>query len=84
MTDTWQLSEAKRRLGEVVDLAAVGLPQIITRRGKPVAVVLDFDDYIGSYLPRLRLVDALRTAPAGLAELDFGRDPSLPSELLKL
>ena len=40
-----QLRDAKARLSSVVDLAARGKPSVITRHGKPEAVVLGFADW---------------------------------------
>ena len=42
---TWQLQDAKNRLGAVVDAAIAGEPQQITRRGTPVVVVIAAEDY---------------------------------------
>ena len=41
----WQLQEAKNRLSEVVNLANEQGPQVITRHGEEVAVVLSYDDW---------------------------------------
>ena len=38
--DSTSLAEAKARLSELVDKASAGEPQIITRRGKPVAKIV--------------------------------------------
>jgi len=43
----WQLQTAKQKLSEVVDRAVGEGPQIITRRGNEVAVVLSIEDYRG-------------------------------------
>ena len=43
-TSTWSLEDAKNRFGEVVN-AARQSPQTITRRGKPLVVVLDAMEY---------------------------------------
>ena len=40
-----QLKDAKANLSRVVDQAARGKPSVITRRGKPEAVVLGFADW---------------------------------------
>jgi prevent-host-death family protein len=42
----WSLQEAKRQLGGVVDAAAAGDPQLLTRRGVPTAVVISYRDYL--------------------------------------
>ena len=38
--DTTSIADAKARLSELVDRAEAGEPQIITRRGKPVAKIV--------------------------------------------
>ena len=40
-----QLKDAKAKLSAVVDRAAQGEPSVITRHGKPEAVVLGFADW---------------------------------------
>ena len=42
---TWQLQDAKNRFSAVVDAALAGEPQEVTRRGKPVVVVVAFEEY---------------------------------------
>lgn len=41
----WSLQDAKNRFSAVVDAALRGKPQRVTRRGKPVVVVLAVDEY---------------------------------------
>ena len=41
----WSLQDAKNRFSAVVDAALSGQPQLVTRRGKPVAVVLSAETY---------------------------------------
>ena len=42
---TWQLQDAKNRFSAVVDAALAGEPQEVTRRGKPVVVVVAFEEF---------------------------------------
>ena len=42
---SWQLQEAKNRFSAVVEAALTGEPQEVTRRGKPVVVILAFEEY---------------------------------------
>jgi len=42
---TWPLQDAKNRLSELVDRAKAGIPQIITRRGRQVVVVIGIEDF---------------------------------------
>jgi prevent-host-death family protein len=41
----WQLEDAKQQLSRVVERARAEGPQVLTRNGKEVAVLLDVDDY---------------------------------------
>lgn len=53
---TWSLQDAKNRFSAVVDAALAGQPQHVTRRGRPVVVVLREEDY--EHLRRLRRANA--------------------------
>ena len=53
MESTWTLQDAKNRFSAVVDAAARGEPQKVTRRGKWVSVVLSAEEY-----QRLQSLDA--------------------------
>ena len=72
---SWQLQEAKNRFSAVVEAALTGEPQEVTRRGKPVVVILAFEEY-----QRLReakagdtpsFVDHLMSIPKGTDEDGF-------------
>jgi len=41
----WQLQDAKNRFSAVVDAALAGEPQRVTRRGRPVVVVVAVDEF---------------------------------------
>lgn len=41
----WQLQTAKQKFSELVDRALSEGPQVVTRRGREVAVVLGIDEY---------------------------------------
>lgn len=41
----WALQDAKNRLSEVVDAAARGQPQVVTRRGVETAVIISYQEY---------------------------------------
>ncbi len=73
----WALSEARKRFSAVVNAALTGVPQRITRRGKPAVVVLSVDDYerlchtAGEPTPTF--IDHLLAVPQG--EEEFKRTP---------
>lgn len=63
---TWQLQQAKARLSEVIETAKKDGPQIITQRGVKSAVVLPFDEWERSQLPkRQTLLEILQSGPQG-------------------
>ena len=41
----WTLQDAKNRFSAVVDAALAGIPQEVSRRGKPAVVVLSTQEY---------------------------------------
>lgn len=41
----WQLQQAKQQFSRLVEAARREGPQLVTRNGKEVAVVLDIDEY---------------------------------------
>ncbi|OGO20741.1 MAG: prevent-host-death protein [Chloroflexi bacterium RBG_16_48_8] len=78
---TWQLQDAKNRFSEVVNRALDDGPQIVTRRGKEVVVVLSSDEYAELTKSQPSLVEFFRNSPLVGIELDLERDRSLPREI---
>jgi prevent-host-death family protein len=70
---SWQLQTAKNRLSEVVDEAIGNGPQIITRRGVEVAVVVSAAQWHRLTCRRAPLIEILRRAPKIAGGLDFAR-----------
>jgi prevent-host-death family protein len=76
MIGKWQLQEAKNKLSRVVDDAVNSGPQIITRRGVEVAVVLSLEEYKQMLTSRGKLSDFFQDSPLAGVELDIARDKS--------
>jgi antitoxin Phd len=76
MTHTWQLQEAKNRFSRVVENALNDGPQIITKRGVEVAIVLSYAEYQKMLATRQRLSDFFRESPLAGIDLDLTRDTS--------
>lgn len=79
----WSLQDAKNRFSAVVDASLTGEPQWVTRRGKPVSVVLSAEAY--ERLQRLEQA-AAPALPDLLLELPqddegFDRIPLTPRDL---
>ncbi len=83
MKPTWQLQEAKNHFSEVVDEALIHGPQMVTRHGREVVVILSVEDYRRMQKPKNSLVEFLQVSPLAGADLDitrsrdFGRDIEL-------
>lgn len=74
MAKTWQLMDAKNRFSELVNLARHEGPQTVTRRGRPVAVVVSTEEYAQLVEPEGDLVSFLRDSPLVGVDLDIERD----------
>ncbi len=77
MAHIWQLQEAKNKLSEVVNEAENNGPQIITRHGEQVAVILSYDEYLRLARPEIDLLAFFQSSPLAGVELDLERDRSL-------
>jgi antitoxin Phd len=76
-----QLRDAKAMLSAVVDAAVRGEPSVITRHGRPEAVVIGFDQWqrLSSVPSFGRLLMSAPVAPGDLPERD--RSPMREIEL---
>lgn len=74
----WQVQEAKQRLSELLRAAESGHPQVISRHGREVAVVIDFVSYqrLRGVEVEVELGDFLRRGPA-FDDLELERSPDL-------
>jgi prevent-host-death family protein len=77
MGRTWQLQEAKSKLSELVNRAMREGPQIITRHGHMIAVVIPYKEYARMRSRNTNLVEFFRASPLAGVDLDFERDRSL-------
>jgi antitoxin Phd len=73
---SWQLQEAKNKLSRVVENAVHDGPQIITKHGVEVAIVISFADYQKMIATRGKLSTFFRDSPLVGIELDIARDKS--------
>lgn len=76
---SWQVQDAKQRLSEVLREAENG-PQVITRHGKEIAVVVGIDLYHELAGVRVELADYLLKAPT-TDDLEIVRDRTPLREL---
>jgi prevent-host-death family protein len=59
----WQVQEAKQRFSEVVRLAQAGEPQVVTKHGTAIVVVMDFEHYRQCQGGAATLMEFLRREP---------------------
>ena len=76
MIHTWQLQEAKNKFSRVVENAVNDGPQIITKRGVEVAIVLSYAEYQKMIASRGKLTTFFRDSPLVGVEMELDRDKS--------
>lgn len=84
MSRTWQVQEAKNKLSAVIEEAQAQGPQVITRHGKAVAIVLSVEAYRKMVAGQPKLSQFFRTSPLAGEALDLRRDPSAPRDAVEL
>jgi antitoxin Phd len=73
---SWQLQEAKNKFSRVVQDAMNDGPQIITKHGVEVAIVMSYTEYQKMIASRGKLSTFFRDSPLVDVELDLARDKS--------
>ena len=73
MAKRWQLQEAKQRFSELIRAVEEDGPQIVTRHGKEVAVVIDIASFRDSEHETIDFKEFLMRAP-DLSQLEIERD----------
>jgi prevent-host-death family protein len=74
----WQVQEAKQRFSEMLRAAESGEPQIVTRHGEEVAVMIDIAQYHHFQGQSVRFMDYLRSEPLLDADLEIERASDAP------
>ena len=75
MQKTYTIAEAKNRLGQVVHEAEAEAPVELTRRGRPVAMVISIQEFQRLRSPRPNLWEAVRDFRANHDMDDLDLDP---------
>lgn len=73
---TWQIQEAKNKLSELIDRAETEGPQVITRHGVEVAVVMPYSRYKKLTTERKRMGDFFMNSPLSNSGIKIKRDAS--------
>jgi prevent-host-death family protein len=77
----WQVQEAKQRFSELVRRTLEEGPQVVTRHGEEVVVVVAADEYRRSQQDEPGLVEFLVSGGPDLSKLDLRRSTDLPREI---
>jgi prevent-host-death family protein len=79
-SESWTVADAKARLSEVIERAQTD-PQIITRHGKPSAVVVSAQEWARKTERKGSLAEFLLASPLRGADLDLERIFDQPRDL---
>jgi prevent-host-death family protein len=78
----WQLQTAKQKFSELVDRALTEGPQVVTRRGREVVVVVSVDEYRRLRGPKKDFKQFLTEGPDfDLLEVERSQELPRPVEL---
>lgn len=75
----WQLQEAKQRFSELVRKAESDGPQVVSRHGRDVVVVVSVEEFNGRAEPPMDFKEFLMSWPD--IDLDIERDDQPPREI---
>jgi prevent-host-death family protein len=76
----WQVQEAKQRFSELIRAARSDGPQVVTRHGEAIAVVVDITEYRQLKGETVEFKDYLRAGPP-FDDLDLDRPGDLPRNI---
>jgi prevent-host-death family protein len=77
----WQIQEAKQRFSEVLRAAKSGEPQIVTKHGEEIAVVIDIAEYRRLRGVAIPLMEYLRAEATADDTFVVERSGDLPREI---
>ena len=77
----WQLQDAKNQFSEVVNKALSEGPQVVTRHGKEVVVIISTAEYDQLQKSKTNLLEFFRNSPLVGVDLDLERDQSYPRDV---
>jgi len=73
----WQVQDTKQRFSELIRTARAEGPQVVTRHGEEIAVVIDIADYRRLKGEMAEFKDYLRSGP-DFGDLDLARSHERP------
>jgi antitoxin Phd len=79
-TVSWQVQEAKQRFSELLRAARADGPQVVTRHGEEIAVVVDISAWRRLTGSAMDFKEYLRAGPA-FDDLDLSRPVEYPTDI---
>lgn len=79
----WEIKEGKARFDELIERALTDGPQIVTRHGKAVAVLVPADEYRRLRTRGKSLRAMLASAPLASVKISRSRDGARAVDLIK-
>ena len=73
MKKVWSLQDAKNKFSEVVKEAQKEGPQVVTKRGIEIVIILSIEDYKKLIKPQINLVEFFQKSPLHGIALDLKR-----------
>lgn len=80
-TETWTIVDAKARLSEVIERAQTD-PQVITRHGKPSAIIVSVEEWARKTERKGTLAEFLLASPLRGSDLDLDRVGDQPRDVI--
>ena len=77
----WTVAEAKAKFSEVIELARLETPQMVTRNGHPAVVIVSAEEWERKTKRKGTLADFLSDSPLKGAKLDLRRPKEKPRSL---
>jgi len=81
LSNTWQLQEAKNKFSSLVEKARQYGPQIVTKHGEDVVVILDIVEYKKIITPRTKIIDFFKKSPFNDIGLEIKRRKEVSREI---
>lgn len=77
----WPVHEAKARFSQLLRDASNEGPQVVTKHGRPAAVVLSVEEYRRHEAQWQSLAQVIRSSPMAGVEIDLERNRSGPRDV---
>lgn len=78
---TWQVHEAKARFSQLLRDASNEGPQVVTKHGRPAAVVVSVEEYRRHEAQQKSLAEVIRSSPMAGVQIDVERNRTDPRDI---